>query len=220
MMEYIELVFKCILIYFVIIIALRIMGKREVGELSIFDIVIYLVMSEISAISITEQDVSIFKSLVPITTLAILQIVVSWVILKSKKSRDLFDGKCKILIHNGHINQDTMRKERYNIDDLMSQLREKSICSPSEVAFAVLESSGHLSILETKNCKVKHPRPLISDGIVNHEALADLDLDEAWLKEAVLKEGVDSFDCVFLCLLEKSGLYLIKKELDSRNTLF
>ena len=92
MQEYITLMIKCLVVYFVIIIALRIMGKREVGELSVFDIVIYLVMSELLAISITESHESILKSLVPIFTLAVLQIIISWILLKSKKVRDIFDG--------------------------------------------------------------------------------------------------------------------------------
>lgn len=217
MQEYFTLVYKCVVIYFVIILALRIMGKREVGELSIFDIVIYLVMSELLAISITELDESILKSLVPIITLAILQIFVSWILLKSKKSRDLFDGKCAILIHNGHINQAVMRKERYNIDDLMTQLHEQGIGTPDEVEFAILESNGTLTVLEKNKCKVKHPCPLISDGTINQETLHDLKLDEVWLSEALLKQGVESHHDVFLCLLQKDGLFVIKKELNSKD---
>lgn len=219
MQEYFTLMYRCVVIYFVIIMALRIMGKREVGELSIFDIVIYLVMSELLAISITEPDESILKSLIPIVTLAILQICVSWILLKSKKSRDVFDGKCAILIHNGHINQRAMQKERYNIDDLLTQLHEKSIATPSEVEFAILESNGTLTVLEKSKCKVKHPCPLISDGMINKETLQDLKLDEVWLSEALLREGVASYHDVFLCLLQKDGLFVIKKELASKDTL-
>lgn len=212
MQEYVTLVYKCVIIYFVIIFAMRIMGKREVGELSVFDIVIYLVMSELLAISITEIDESILKSLVPIATLAILQIALSWISLKSKKSRDVIDGKSAILIHNGHIDQKMMKKERYNIDDLMTQLHEKSIASPDEVAFAILENNGTLTVLEKNKCKVKHPGCLIADGIVNHHVLQDLELDEEWLKQALHKEGVESTADVFICLLQKDGLYVIKKE--------
>lgn len=215
MQEYITLVYKCIIIYFVIIFAMRIMGKREVGELSVFDIVIYLVMSELLAISITEIDESILKSLVPIATLALLQIVLSWISLKSKKSRDVIDGKSAILIHNGHINQDVMRKERYNVDDMMTQLHEKSIASPDEVAFAILENNGTLTVLEKNKCKVKHPGCIINDGVINHHVLQDLQLDEDWLKQALKKEGVDHAEDVFICLLQKDGLYVIKKEYKS-----
>lgn len=220
MQEYFNLIYKCVIIYFVIILALRVMGKREVGELSIFDIVIYLVMSELLAISISEPNENIMKSLISITTLAVLQIVVSWILLKSKKSRDLFDGKCAVLIHNGHINQNVMRKERYNIDDLLSQLHEKGIATPDEVEFAILESNGSLSVLEKTKCKVKHPNPLISDGIINTHALQDLNLNEQWLKEALQKEGIENIKDVFLCMIQKNGLYVIKKELHSKDQWF
>lgn len=220
MQEYLILIGKCFIFYFVIILALRLMGKREVGELSIFDIVIYLVMSELLALSIAEANESIFTSLVPIFTLALLQIVVSWVLLKSKKARDVFDGKCAIIIHNGHINQATMRKERYSMDDLLTQLRDKDISSPDEVAFAVLENSGSLSVIAKHKCKVKHPCPLISDGLVNQETLRDLSLDEAWLQHSLIQEGVEKIDDVFLCLLQKDGLFVIKKETNSKDVLF
>lgn len=220
MQEYMVLIGKCIVIYFIIIMALRIMGKREVGELSIFDIVIYLVMSELLALSISEPEEGIMKSLIPIITLAMLQIGVSWVILKSKKTRNLFDGNCVIIIHNGHINQNIMRKERYNMDDLLTQLRDKGVSTPDEVEFAVLESSGTLSVLTKNKCKVKHPCPLISDGIINKDTLHDLKLDELWLCEALLKQGVENYEDVFLCLLQKNDLFVIKKELNSRDVLF
>lgn len=189
MAAYITLIFKCFLFYMVIIIALRIMGKREVGELSVFDIVIYLVMSELLALSISNPKESVFKSLVPIFTLAFLQIIISVILLKSKKLRDIFDGKAVIIIHDGQINQKTMKKERYSIDDLMSQIRDKDLCSPEEVAFAILENNGNLSVLPKKTCK-----------------------DEEWLKKELQKEGVNGIEEVFLCLWQKSGMYVIKRE--------
>ena len=134
---YLSLIAKCIMCYLVIVVALRVMGKREVGELSIFDIVIFLLMSEILAISI-ENDGSIFRSLIPIATLAILQIVFSLISLKSKRSRDLIDGKPVVLSHNGHIFQGRMKKERYTIDDMMTQVREAQLTTPEDVGFALL----------------------------------------------------------------------------------
>lgn len=212
MAAYITLIFKCFLFYLVIIIALRIMGKREVGELSVFDIVIYLVMSELLALSISNPKESVFKSLVPIFTLAFLQIIISVILLKSKKLRDIFDGKAVIIIHDGQINQKTMKKERYSIDDLMSQIRDKDLCSPEEVAFAILENNGNLSVLPKKTCKVRHPDPLISDGKINKEALIEIEKDEEWLKKELQKEGVNGIEEVFLCLWQKSGMYVIKRE--------
>ena len=207
-----SLILRCIIVYFVIIFALRVMGKREVGELSVFDVVIYLVMSELLAISITDVKVSIFRSLVPITVLALLQIVISWVLLKNKRIRDLFDGKAVIIIENGMIDQQMMRKERYSIDDLMSQLHDKDLSSPSEVAIAILENNGTLSILPKHSCQVLYPEPLISDGEVSQSALRAIGKDEAWLNAQLKKKGIHSVQEVFLCLLQKNGLFLIRTQ--------
>lgn len=220
MQEYFILIGKCFIFYFVIIFALRIMGKREVGELSIFDIVIYLVMSELLALSISDAEESILKSLVPIFTLAFLQILLSVILLKSKKTRDMIDGKNVIIIHNGHINQSIMKKERYSIDDLMTSLRDKDYSSPDEIAFAILETSGHLSLIPKTKCKVKHPSPIINDGMINKKALDDLGFDEEWLQEGLAKEGVDDYHDVFLCMYQKDGLFVIKKELNSSDQIF
>ena len=210
--SYIELMVKCIIVYFVIIFALRLMGKREVGELSVFDVVIYLVMSELLAISITDTHSSIFRSLVPIAVLALMQIAISWILLKSKRIRDLFDGKAVILIRDGCIDQQMMRKERYSIDDLMSQLHGKDLSSPDEVAFAILENNGTLSILPKKSCRVRYPHPLISDGVIDMEVLRSIGKDREWLTQQLGKQGTTA-EAVFLCLYQKDGLFVIRRQL-------
>ncbi|MEE0829969.1 MAG: DUF421 domain-containing protein, partial [Longicatena sp.] len=105
---YVNVIVKCVVVYFILILALRMMGKREIGELSIFDIVIYLVMSELLAISISNPKESVLHSLVPIIVLSFLQIIISYIILKSKKVRDLIDGKDVLIIENGILRQDRM----------------------------------------------------------------------------------------------------------------
>ena len=210
--SYMELMVKCIIVYFVIIFALRLMGKREVGELSVFDVVIYLVMSELLAISITDTHSSIFRSLVPIAVLALMQIAISWSLLKSKRIRDLFDGKAVILIRDGCIDQQMMRKERYSIDDLMSQLHGKDLSSPDEVAFAILENNGTLSILPKKSCRVRYPHPLISDGVIDMEVLRSIGKDREWLTQQLGKQGTTA-EAVFLCLYQKDGLFVIRRQL-------
>lgn len=210
--SYMELMVKCIIVYFVIIFALRLMGKREVGELSVFDVVIYLVMSELLAISITDTHSSIFRSLVPIAVLALMQIAISWILLKSKRIRDLFDGKAVILIRDGCIDQQMMRKERYSIDDLMSQLHGKDLSSPDEVAFAILENNGTLSILPKKSCRVRYPHPLISDGVIDREVLRSIGKDREWLTQQLGKQGTTAEE-VFLCLYQKDGLFVIRRQL-------
>ena len=211
MSEYINLVIRCIFFYFMIIIALRFMGKREIGELSIFDIVIYLVMSELLALSLTDDDKTIFHTLVPLITLALLQVSVAYLIMKYERFRHIIDGQPVILIHNGLINQNMMKKERYNIDDLMMQIREFGIGSIHEIAFAVLETNGKLTILRKNDCKILYPFPLIQDGQLQKDAIKEghFQLDD--IIQAMKKNDINDVKEVFLCLYTKSGFSFIKK---------
>ncbi len=217
MLEYAELIGKCIFFYLVIIVALRMMGKREVGELSVLDIVIYFVMSELLALSISEPDQSVLKALIAIITLSALQIIIAWVCLKKKKWRDFFEGKPVLLIQNGIIDQKAMKKQRYTLDDLLYQLHDKDVGSPDEVQFAVLENSGTLTVLKKTDCKMKWIDPLISDGLVQHASLQALGKDEEWLKDQLLQQGVEDSTSVFLCLAQKNGLYVLLKTGKSSN---
>lgn len=211
MNEYFGLMFKCFFFYFVIILALRLMGKREIGELSIFDIVIYLVMSELLALSLTENKDTIFKTLIPLVTLTSLQIVVAHLIMKYEKFRTLIDGKPVILVHNGRILQDVMRKERYNLDDLMMQMRECSIGSVHEIAYAILETNGKLTLLKQTDCKVKYPFPLIQDGKIQKDSLIQSKVVFEDILQAMKKNGIENVEDVFLCLYTKNGFSFIKR---------
>ena len=209
---YMILIFRCTLFYFVITALLRLMGKREVGELSVFDIVVYFVMSELLAISISDPKEDIFKTLIPILTLTILQISLSWMMLKFQKLRNVVDGRPVYIIKNGKLNIEEMRKQRYTIDDLCSQLRVNGILDIENVAFALLENSGDLSVMEKSNCQLLWPEPLISDGMIQYKSLKAIGKSEQWLKEQLLKQKVKDYRCVFLCLYKTSGLWLIMKE--------
>lgn len=215
MEEYGMLILKCILFYFIIIAALRLMGKREVGELSVFDIVIYLVMSELLALSLAQKDGSILKTLVPLVTLSLLQITVSNIILRNQKIRNLLDGAPVLIINHGIINQNAMKKERYNLDDLMLQLRSKNIASPQEVAFAILESNGSLSVLPINQNSATYPFPLIQDGIVNQNVIHQLKLNEMEIIKILKKSGIDRIEDCFLCCYLKSGFMCWKKDQSS-----
>lgn len=211
MSEYINLVIRCIFFYFMIIVALRFMGKREIGELSIFDIVIYLVMSELLALSLTEEDKTIFHTLVPLITLALLQVTVAYLIMKFERFRHILDGEPVILIQNGLINQSAMKKERYNIDDLMMQIRECGIGSIHEIAFAVLETNGKLTLLKKNDCKVLYPFPLIQDGKIQNLAMKEGHFSYDDLLKAMKKNDIDDIKDVFLCLYTKNGFSFIMK---------
>ena len=209
---YLKLIGRCFILYFFVIIILRIMGKREVGELSVFDLVIYFVMSELLAIVVESDEHSIFEAIVPMITLSFLQIALSICVLKVKWLRDIIEGKPVILIENGKMNQKEMKKQRYSIDDLLFQLRDKNVGSVREVEFAILENSGVLTVLKKGQCTTIYPFALISDGEVIKENLKKIGQNEIWLKEKLLKKGIHSYQEVFLCTLEKGGLFVEMKD--------
>lgn len=208
---YFILIYRCIFFYFLLIFALRFMGKREVGELSVFDIVIYLVMSELLAIAVSDSDESIFKAIIPIITLMLMQIIVSYILLKSKRLRDIIDGNPVILIKDGILNQKEMKKQRYSIDDLLSQLRDKDISCLDEVQFAILENSGTLSVFTKNNCDVLHPEAIIQDGELNKRVLKDLNKDQNWVLKNIHKQGYNNIEDIFIAMVKKNRFYILPK---------
>ena len=126
---YISIIIKTILLYFFIVVVYRIMGKKEVGKLSIIDLIVSILIAELAAISIEEADRSIFMSIVPIVVLVVIQIVISYISMKSFKLRKVIDGNPTVIIKEGKLNFKEMSKLRYTLDDLIAQLREQGIKS-------------------------------------------------------------------------------------------
>ncbi|OKP68336.1 hypothetical protein A3844_05290 [Paenibacillus helianthi] len=141
-------IFLTVLMYIFIFLCMRIMGKREIGKLSVFDLTISIMIAEIAVFSIEDIERPIYDGLVPMATLVLIQILAAQLSLKSRKLRLLIDGKPSILISDGKLHRGEMRKQRYNIDDLMLQLRGQNIDSPADVEFAILETSGQLTVIE------------------------------------------------------------------------
>ena len=149
-----------------------------------------------------------FISIVPIVVLVITQIVLSYISMKSESIRNFIDGKPSIIVNRGKINYSTMKKIRYTLDDLTSQLREKGVKSLEEVDYAVLENSGTLSVFQkTKD----YPMPLILDGVISYETLKELKKDEKWLFTCLANEKID-LNQVFYAFYRKGEIYIIKKD--------
>lgn len=141
-------IFLTVLMYFFIFLCMRIMGKREIGKLSVFDLTISIMIAEIAVFVIEDIERPIYDGIVPMATLVLIQVIVAQLSLKSRGVRLLMDGKPSILISNGKLHRGEMRKQRYNIDDLLLQLRGQNIASPADVEFAILETSGQLTVFE------------------------------------------------------------------------
>ena len=210
-MDYIIVLERTVLFYVIITFLYRFMGKREVGQLGIVDLIVSILIAELAAISIDNREESVFLSIIPIIVLVLIQIVMSYISLKNAKVRDAFDGTPSVMINRGVVNFKEMARQRYNLDDLLTQLREQHIRTIEEVDYAILESSGKLSVFQKENNKFgDYPLPLILDGVIQPETLTQIKKSKTWI-ERTLKDYQVKVEDVFYAFYKNKGLYIIKK---------
>ncbi|MCM3765415.1 DUF421 domain-containing protein [Neobacillus niacini] len=213
MENFLQIIFRTLILYILIHIIFRIMGKREIGELSILDLVVFIMIGELAVVAIERPNVRIFDAILPMVILMLIQISMAFFSLKSKKFRDLVDGKPSIIINRGKVDEDVMRKQRYNFDDLMTQLREKDIRSIADVEFAILESSGSLSVIE-KQMTNNEPKsgditiPLILDGTIDEENLRKINKTNLWLRQELKKQGYRDIKKISFCSFENGKFFV------------
>lgn len=211
-MKYWTILYRSLFFYTLITFVYRIMGKREIGELSIMDFIVSIFIAEMVAISIENPEKSILVSLIPILLLVTMQIIVSYVSMKNNKARNIIDGEPSVIINKGKINFKEMKTQRYNLDDLLTQLRNKSIKSIEEVDYAVLETSGKLSVFKKNEDKNRnYPLPLILDGVLDKETLKEINKTEEWL-ENELKNQNTNIKEIFYAFYKDKNLYIIEKD--------
>ncbi|UNC92685.1 YetF domain-containing protein [Candidatus Contubernalis alkaliaceticus] len=221
-----QVVMRTVVFYVTVLIVIRLLGKREVGQLSSFDLVVAIMIAELAAIPMDKIEIPIYVGILPILTLAILEVMLAGVSLKSKIARSVINGVPSVLIENGNILEGELRKLRYNINDLLRQLREKDVFNISDVEFAILETSGKISVVLKSQSRPVIPKdlnlrpsyeglshPLIIDGNVNTDNLKKVKLDSQWLKDELKKNNVNDFKEVLLATIDSQGnLYVSKKE--------
>lgn len=203
---YFIIAFRTVFLYLFIVLCYRIMGKKEVGQLGIIDLIVSFSIAELASISIEETDKSIFTSILPITILVLLEIVLGYISMKSDKIRKALDGNPELIINKGKLNFNTMKKLRYTIDDLLTQTREKEITNLEDIKYAVLETDGELSIFKNN----LYPLPLIVDGKVDNETLKNIGKNDMWLNNILKSRNVILKD-IFYAFYKGNDIYIIKK---------
>lgn len=216
---------RTLILYFSVIVIMRIMGKQQIGQLQPFELVIALMISELAAIPMENPGIPLINGLTPILTLMVAQIMLSYLSLKSERARAFICGTPSVLIENGRIIEKELKESRYNLSDLLEELRVKNVPNISDVEFAILETNGNLSVIpksqkrpvtpEDMNLSTRYeglPNILISDGHVMHRTLKSLNLEMNWLTEQLKSQGLNSPKEVFLASLDTQGkLYIQKK---------
>ena len=176
------------------------------------DFIVSIFIAELAAISIENYNDNMFLSIIPITVLVVLQIFSAKLSLKSENVRSLIDGNPSVIINRGKVNFEEMLKQRYNLDDLLTQLRAKSIKSIEEVDYAILETSGKLSIFKREDDKNHtYPLPVIIDGKIQEDVLIQIGKDKKWIEESLKKEEYLLED-IFYGFYRNKRLFLIRNE--------
>ena len=209
-------------------------GKREIGKLSVFDLVISVMIAEIAVFVIEDIKRPILDGIFPMAILLVVQIGIAFISLKSRKLRTLFDGEPAILVEQGKINREAMRKQRYNLDDLLLQFRENKT-NIADVEFAILETTGKMSIIQKDKGKPSSssrgetgnkdsqlpagfprnyrfeslPVPLIMDGEIQKHNLEMMGKDRFWLNNHLRQRGIVDIKQVFLCTIDHKGKFYI-----------
>ncbi|CRZ33940.1 uncharacterized membrane protein YcaP (DUF421 family) [Herbinix hemicellulosilytica] len=221
------ILFRSIVLYFVVVFIMRIMGKRQIGQLQPFELVIALMISELAAMPMQNTGIPLFHGIIPIITLLVLQVLISTLQLKSELARLIFCGQPSILIEKGKINIKELKKNRININDLLEELRLKDYYNLDDIEYAILETRGQITIipkseqepatrkdLNIKSSQNKMPVTLILDGRINDRNLKLIEKDKSWLNEQLNKRNISSAEQIFLALLDSQGkfVYQLKKE--------
>ncbi|WP_110111459.1 DUF421 domain-containing protein [Bacillus sp. CGMCC 1.16541] len=212
-MDLLMMVLRTILLYIIIVIIFRVMGKREIGELSILDLVVFIMIAEMAVMAIEDTNDPFMHTVVPMVTLTVIQIGLAFWSLKSNRIRNLIDGQPSVIIENGKINEKEMRKQRYNFNDLLVQLREKDVKNMADVEFAILESSGKLSVFQKSNNDSETQKeslnlPFIIDGVIQEEHLKQENRTKRWLSSELRKLGYDDIGQISYCSYNNGTLYV------------
>lgn len=209
---------RTFIIYMMVLLAIRIMGKAELSKLDPFQMVILFMIAELASISIESTDISLISGATAIFTLLFLEVIISFASIKSQRINDFFKGKPSILIDKGVINQKELKKLRVSVDDLTQHLRLKNQPSIADVNYAILESNGDLSVipkpakmpLSREDFNLSQdmdilPMVLISDGNLFQKNLQRIKMSEKKLKDKLAKEKIMDYSEVFLCFFDDTG---------------
>jgi len=221
---YITLI-RAVIIYLLIMCMVRLMGKRQIGELQPSELIITILLSELVAIPMQDNNLPLFNSIIPVLVLVSIEIIISVISMKSRRFRSVMQGNSVVVIRDGVIDQNEVRQLRFTVDDLLSSLRQKDVFDLSQVQYAILETNGKLSVLLKPEYQTATPRVLdlqvqnegmpylvISDGRIIGDSLKESKLSLKRLKAILKAQRVEQKDVFILTVDQNENVTLVKKE--------
>jgi uncharacterized membrane protein YcaP (DUF421 family) len=203
------MVFRTLVLYFLLIVSVRLTGKRELGQLEPSELVVSMLAADLAAIPIENPDKPLYTGVFPILLIVVLEIILSRLSLSSALFRRIMCGKPVILIDNGKVLYDNLRKTRITLDELSGQLRLKDVLDISTVRFAILETNGSLSVFPYPSQSL--PVTIISDGRLMKDNLKKSGKDEVWLSRTLKKQGATQAETLLLTVDDQNHVVLIPK---------
>lgn len=224
-------IIRTLILYTLVIVALRLMGKREIGQLQPFELVVIIMISELAAIPSENVGIPLLSGIIPILVLLLTSVTLAWISLKSEAARTVICGTPSILIERGKILEDELRKNRYNLTDLLEELRIKNIPNIADVEFAVLETNGQLSVFPKAPKRPVIPEDfqivppyeglpltLIMDGKLNQANLQQSSKTLDWLSGELKKQNIQQIGDVLLASVDSSGKLFIQAKKQAAKT--
>ena len=217
--------FRAIILYLIVLIVMRLMGKREIGQLQPFELAISIMIADLASIPMTEIGIPIFNGITPILGLLVMHLIISVVNLKSLKAREIICGKPNILIYRGKINEKALKKERFTINELQERLRGNNVVNLGDVEYAILETSGEVTVIqkpEKRNTIPEDfnitpdyegiPYDLVIDGKIMNQNLKIIGKNYEWLKKEVKKFNINPEEALVVTIDGKGRIFCQKKE--------
>ena len=216
--------FRSIVLYILVLIAMRLMGKREIGQLQPFELAIAIMIADLASIPMSDTGIPITNGIVPILGLISMHLIISIINLKSMKAREIICGKPRILIYRGKIDEMALKKERLTLNELQERLRDKDVATIADVEFAILETSGQISVIkkpDKRNIMPEDmgilpeyeglPYDLVVDGKIMNDNLKAIGKDYNWLKKEINKFGYQPEQALLVTIDGKQQIFSQKK---------
>jgi len=209
---------RALVLYIIVIICMRLMGKRQIGQLQPFELAIAIMISDLAAVPMQNTGIPLVNGIIPILTLLLVQIIISIISMKSIRARGIICGRPSVLIERGRIVEEALRKELYTLNDLLEQLRIKDVPNIADVEFAILETNGQLSVIPKSRKRPVTPEDLdiktkyegiVFDAIIDGQVLSSnlklANKDEKWLMDELRKLQYDSPRQILYANIDSSG---------------
>ena len=216
--------FRAVILYIFVLIVMRLMGKREIGQLQPFELAISIMIADLSTVPMADIGIPIFNGIIPILGLLVMHLIISILNLKSIKAREIICGKPRILIYRGKIDEKALRKERFTINELQERLRGNNIVNISDVEYAILETSGQVTVIQKPEKRNTIPEDfniypeyegitydLVVDGKIMQKNLGALGKDYQWLEKELSKMNIKPEEALIATLDGKGKIFCQKK---------